>query len=191
MKGEIAVAHKSAETKRAPYGSRTEGNLARKLGEEEKRARHSERRAEGKARDAQRRNVRAQGAGRTRQRQRVSFSAFAGFALLAVLVLTLVMSYAKLTAISSDVVAIKSELTALQSEHVTLLTRYEQTFDLAAIRKSAEDTGMAKPSASQIFYVDLSEPDSVVIYQPDGGNILSRFFASLERGMCSVVEYFR
>lgn len=180
-----------AEAKKYPYGGgRVEGNLAYDFDYEEKRTRRPERRAEEKPRKSQQ-EQKVQTTVRTRPRQKVPLTALAGFAALAAMVLLLVMSYAKLTAISSNVVSMKKELTALESEHVTLLTRYEQTFDLSAIKEAAEATGMSKPSASQIFYVDLSEPDSVVVYQQGGGNILSRVFTSLGHGMCSVVEYFK
>ena len=186
------MARQSAEAKKYPYGGgRVEGNLAYDFDYETKRTQRAGRRTEDKPHKAQRQKANVQTTVRTRTRQRVSFTALAGFAVLAAMVLVLVMSYAKLTTISSDVVSMKNELTALQSEHVTLLTRYEQTFDLAAIKEVAEATGMAKPSASQIFYVDLSEPDSVVVYQQGGGNVLSRVFTSLGHGMCSVVEYFK
>ena len=190
----MARRREDAEAKKYPYGGgRVEGNLAYDFDYEEKRTQRTERRTEEKTapRKAQQREPKVQTTIRTRARQKVSHPALAGFAVLAAMVLVLVMSYAKLTAISSDVVSMKNELTALESEHVTLLTQYEQTFDLAAIKEAAEATGMSKPSASQIFYVDLSEPDSVVVYQQDGGNILSRVFTSLGHGMCSIVEYFK
>ncbi len=188
----MARQRENAEAKKYPYGGgRVEGNLAYDFDYEQRRTQRTERRAEEKPRKAQRQEAKVQTTVRTRARQRVSLAALAGFTALAAMVLVLVMSYAKLTAISSDVVSMKNELTALQDEHVTLLTRYEQTFDLSAIKEAAEATGMAKPSASQIFYVDLSESDSVVVYQQGGGNIFSRVFTSLGHGMCSVVEYFK
>ena len=188
----MARQRENAEAKKYPYGGgRVEGNLAYDFDYEQRRAQRTERRAEEKPRKVQRREAKVQTTVRTRPRQKVSRIALAGFTALAAMVLVLVMSYAKLTAISSDVVSMKNELTALQDEHVALLTRYEQTFDLSAIKEAAEATGMAKPSASQIFYVDLSEPDSVVVYQQGGGNIFSRIFTSLGHGMCSVVEYFK
>ena len=78
----------------------------------------------------------------------------------------------------------------MQDEHVILLTRYEKAFDLTTIKEAAEKSGMAKPSASQICYVDLSGPDNVTVYQTEE-SVLSRTFASLGHGMCSVAEYFK
>ena len=192
----MARRREDAQAKKYPYGGgRVEGNLAYDFDYEEKRERHTERRTEHRAEEkiAPRRQQepKVQTTVRTRPRQRVSHIALVGFAALAAMVLVLLMSYAKLATISSNVVSMKNELTTLQSEHVALLTRYEQTFDLSAIKEAAEATGMAKPSASQIFYVDLSEPDSVVVYQQGDANVLSRVFTSLGHGMCSVVEYFK
>ena len=187
------MARRNAEAKKYPYGGgRVEGNLAYDFDYEEKRAQRRERRAEEKTepRPAPQQVQRPQTTVRTRERQKVSLTVLVGFGALAALVLMLVMSYAQLAAISSNVVSMKNELTALQDEHVTLLTQYEQTFDLATVKQAAEAAGMAKPSASQIYYVDLSEPDSVVVYQQDE-NVLARVFTSLGHGMCSVVEYFR
>ena len=187
----MARRRENAEATKHPYGGRVEGNLAYDFDYEEKRERRPERRTEEKPRRTPRQEAKVQTAVRTRPRQKVSLTALAGFAVLAAMVMVLVMSYARLTAISSNVVSMKNELAALESEHVALLTRYEQTFDLSAIKEAAEATGMAKPSASQIFYVDLSEPDSVVVYQQGDANVLSRVFTSLGHGMCSVVEYFK
>ena len=103
----------------------------------------------------------------------------------------LVMSYAKLTEISSNVVSMKNELSSLEVEHVALVTRYEKTFDLSAIKEAAEAAGMSKPSAAQVSYVDLSAPSNVVIYQPAQASVLSRIFTALGQNVSSMVEYFK
>ena len=74
---------------------------------------------------------------------------------------------------------------------VALLTRYEKTFDLTTIKEAAAAAGMAKPSASQVYYIDLSEADSVVVYQQKSQNVLARALTSLGNGVCAVVEYFK
>lgn len=130
---------------------------------------------------------------RTRRRHAISVSPVAvlGFAALAVMVVMLVMSYAKLTEISSNVVSMKNELSSLEVEHVALVTRYEKTFDLSAIKEAAEAAGMSKPSAAQVYYVDLSAPSNVVIYQPAQASVLSRIFTALGQNVSSMVEYFK
>lgn len=184
------------QRKRYPYGGgRIEGNLAYDFDYEQRREQREQPRRKEAVRPtpapAVRKKQSTQTTVRTRPRQKVSLAALLGFAALAVMVVALVMSYAQLTGISDNVVSMKRELSALQEEHVSLLTQYEKTFDLATIKEAAEAAGMSKPSASQIYYVDLSAPDSVVIYQQAETNVFSRIFTSLGHGVCSVVEYFK
>ena len=126
-----------------------------------------------------------------RERQHVSLAAVAGVLVLAVMAVSLLMSYARLTGISSEIVGKQKELSSLQEEHVALVTQYEKTFDLAAIKAAAEAAGMAKPSSSQVYYVDLSEADNVVIYQQEEPNVLTRVFTAMGNNFGTVVEYFK
>ncbi len=126
-----------------------------------------------------------------RQREKVSLGTLCGFMALAAMVALMIMCRAQLTEISAQVVSVQKEISALEDEHVALLTRYEKTFDLTTIKEAAAAAGMAKPSASQVYYIDLSEPDSVVVYQQKSQNVLSRVLTSLGSGVCAVVEYFK
>ena len=126
-----------------------------------------------------------------RERQRVSPLAVFGFAAAAVMVVMLLMSYAELTAVSHEVVAMQRTLSTLEEEYVSLLSRYERTFDLTAIKEAAEAAGMAKPSASQICYVDLSAPDSVVLHGYVNESVLGRVFTAVGQDIMSIVEYFK
>ncbi len=126
-----------------------------------------------------------------RERIHVSPLVLLGFAAIAGMVVMLLMSYAQLTAISNDVVRMQRELTTLQDEHVALVGRYERTFDLAAVKEAAESAGMAKPSASQIYYVDLSAPDNVVLYRRAEANVLSRVVTSMGQNVAYAMEYFK
>ena len=56
--------------------------------------------------------------------------------------------------------------------------------------EAAMAAGMSKPSSSQIYYIDLSGEDSVVVYQKTEGSLFSRLLASLNQGIYAVVEYF-
>ena len=188
------MARERMKERKYPYGGgRVEGNLAYDYDYERRARRPEQHRAPAPAAQTAHRkeqNAAPQTTVRTRPRQKVSVAVLAGFSVLAVAVFALIMSYAQLAEISSNVVSMKSELTALQDEHVILLTRYEKAFDLTTIKEAAEKSGMAKPSASQICYVDLSGPDNVTVYQTEE-SVLSRTFASLGHGMCSVAEYFK
>ena len=133
-----------------------------------------------------RRAVRAQ----TRQRQHLSVLSVLGFGAVAALAVLVLLSYVQLTALSSDMVALKNELAELETENVSLTTQHEQLFDLDAVKETAEAAGMSKPSSSQIYYVDLSDGDSAVVYQQEEPGILSRLLTSLNHGIYAVVEYF-
>ncbi len=126
-----------------------------------------------------------------RERQHVSPLVLLGFAAAAAMVVVLLMSYAQLTAVSHDVVMMQRSLSTLEDEHVALLSRYERTFDLAAIKEAAEAAGMAKPSASQICYVDLSAPDNVVLFRCADETVFARMFTAVGQDVASVVEYFK
>ncbi len=174
-----------AEREERAYAERREREYA-----ERREREYAERRArESAARPEPRRWVEAPP--KHRERQHVSPLVLLGFASAAALVVVLLMSYAQLTAISNDVVSMQRKLASLQEEHVALLSRYERTFDLAAIKEAAEAAGMAKPSASQIYYVDLSAPDNVVLYARAEANVLGRVFTSMGQDVVSIVEYFK
>ena len=114
-----------------------------------------------------------------------------GIVVLAAMVLLLIMGYVQLTTISGNVADLKSELAALDDQHVSLLTKYEQTFDLATVKETAEAAGMSKPTSAQIEYVDLSGADTAVVYQAGSDGLLSDLFQGVGEGFASLVEYFR
>ena len=139
-----------------------------------------------------RENVREEAVPRVqvRERQRVSPVAVAGFAAVIVMAVALLMSYIQLTVLSASTVELKKDLAVLETENVRLTAQYEQMFDLATVREAAEAAGMTKPSASQICYLDVSDGDTVVVYQKEEPSVLSSVLTSLNHGVYAVVEYF-
>ena len=125
-----------------------------------------------------------------RPRARVSPVMLAGTLVLAALAMVLIISYAQLTEISGSVSQMKSELSQLDTQHVALLTRYEQTFDLATIKETAEAAGMSKPSSGQITYIDLGSPDSAVVYRTGADGLLTKLSDAVAQGLRDAVEYF-
>lgn len=113
-----------------------------------------------------------------------------GVVTMCALVVVLLLGYVQLTAVSASVSQLNNELTELQTEHVTLLTEYEKTFDLATIKSVAEAAGMSKPTSGQIQYIDLSGSDSAVVYSGEPG-ITAQVFADVRDSALSVVEFFR
>ncbi len=120
---------------------------------------------------------------------KVSLFAVAGFGAVAVLAVLILMSYIQLSTISGEVVDLKTQMTQLQGEEATLRARYELAYDLGAIEKAVTSDGsMSRPQAGQMVYVDLTEPDSVVIYNPTEAS--GGFLGSLEEIVGSVLSYF-
>lgn len=175
--GSLAYDYDYLERERRRHAERTEREYA------ERRAREQAIHREPRRKKAVAR--------RRRERIRVSPVAVLGFAVASVMLVALLMNYAELASISNEVVSMQKKLSVLEEEHVALVARYERTFDLTAIKAAAESTGMAKPSASQIYYVDLSEPDNVVLYQRAETNMLGKALTSVGRNVEALVEYFK
>ena len=125
-----------------------------------------------------------------RERQRVSAFSVVGFAVVGILTVLVLMSYIQLTALSAETVSLKKQLSALETENVTLTAQYERMFDRNTVKEAAEAAGMSKPGSSQIYYIDLSDGDSAVVYQQSDPGVLSRLLTSLHHGFYAVVEYF-
>lgn len=189
---------KKTEAKRRYGANAVVGNLAFDFDyverEEQKREREERRAAERHMKESVRVEKKQESAPvsarKQRERQSVSGATVLGFTALAAAVIMVILSYAQLTAISGGVVEMQRELRSLEEQHVTLLSEYEQTFDLSAVKEAAEAAGMYKPSSSQVYYMDLSAPDSVQVFQSKDSSVLSRIFTSFGQGVVSAVEYF-
>ncbi len=173
-----------------------DGNLARKLDNQELERRlersgqldfdqQYRRRKESEAEQLARRRA------SVRPAQKVNKGAVLGFMAVAAMMMVLLLCYVKINAISRSIVQMKEEIKELQVERVSLLTQYEQKFDLASVKAAAEAAGMSPPSESQIYYIDLPGADQAVAYGSESGGVLDRFFASLGRDVYAVMEYFR
>ncbi len=112
-------------------------------------------------------------------------------ALLAGLVVVLLMGYVRLTQVNTDISEMKSEISALEERHVALLTQYEKTFDLATVKRVAEEAGMKKPTSGQIEYLELPSNNTAVVYRSDAGTAFENIVDSIAAAAGSVVEYFR
>lgn len=128
-----------------------------------------------------------------REAGRVSVFAVVGFLAVGIFAVLLLMTYVELTVISEDVVTMKSQMEVLKTEEARLRAQYELAYDLNSIENTMTASGaMVKPQSSQIFYVDLSAPDSVTYFQqeePVAG--LRGAWESLRSVWGNVVEYFR
>mgnify|MGYP007048256155 FL=1 len=125
-----------------------------------------------------------------REKQSLSVFSVVGFGAVAALAVLVLLSYVQLTALSAETVSLQNELAQLEEENVVLTAQYERMFDLNTIKEAAESAGMSKPSSSQIYYIDLSEGDSAVVYEEAEPSVLSQLLDSLHHGVYAVVEYF-
>ncbi len=102
----------------------------------------------------------------TREAGKVSLFAVGGFAAVAVLAVCILLSYVQLSSISHEMVQLSNDLVALHSEEATLRARYELAYDLRSIETTmTADGSMGRPQTGQIVYVDMTEADSVTVYE--------------------------
>ena len=125
-----------------------------------------------------------------RPAQKVSPLAVMGFSAVAVLMVALLLCYVRINAISGSIVEMQEQISALEVEQVSLLTRYEQAFDLTTVKEAAQAAGMHQPDDSQIYYIDLPGEDQATSYGNQDAGVLSRFFAAVGRNIYAAVEYF-
>lgn len=129
---------------------------------------------------------------RVREAGIVSPFAVVGFLAVLVFAVLLLFSYVQLAVISDQVVSLRSDLTGLKTEEAKLRAQYELAFDLAEIEETLTANGtMVKPQSSQIIYLDLSEPDSVVFFDEEEESALDGLLEQLGQLFGGAVEYFR
>ena len=93
----------------------------------------------------------------------------------------LLLCYVRLNTISRSIVSMKAEISQLEVEQVSLLTQYEQTFDLSAVKEAAEAAGMTQPSESQVYYISLPGEDQARVYRSERSSPLDSFLAAVGR----------
>lgn len=126
-----------------------------------------------------------------RERQRLPVLTIVNVAAIVGAAIMLLLSYVQLTTLAADTVTLRTELAALEAENVSLTAQHEQMFDMATVKEVAAAAGMAKPTSSQITYLDLAGEDSATVYQTESSpSVLSRALSSLHHGVYAVVEYF-
>ena len=150
------------------YGAQNavDGNLARKLDrrELERQLDRSgrmdfdelyERRPETAAERNARRRAQVKAA--VRPAQKVSSLALLGFVCTAFLMVVLLLCYVRLNTISRSIVSMKSEIKTLEVEQVSLLTQYEQAFDLSAVKEAALAAGDEEANTTDEDFLNALE----------------------------------
>ena len=98
-----------------------------------------------------------------REAGEVSPFAVIGFLAVGIFAALLLWSYSQYIVTTDQLVTLRSDLVDLQEENVRLSAQYEKVFDMERIQEAVGDT-MVRPTNDQVVYLDLSEPDSVVLY---------------------------
>ena len=110
--------------------------------------------------------------------------------VMAALCLAMVYSNMQLTELTSDIGAREATLAELQSTTVSLTTKREEAYSTAYIEDYAQNVlGMVKVDASQMEYVELSNPERIEV--SGTGASVSGAVGSLVRGFTAVLEYLR
>lgn len=113
-----------------------------------------------------------------------------GFLAVALFAAMLMTSYAQLTVANDEMVALRNELSALKSDNAALTAQYERVFDLATIQAVVGDK-MVRPTGDQVVYIDLSEPDTVTVYQDTAPSPLLSLLGGVGAVFDGIIEYFR
>ncbi len=171
---------------RGPGSASYDGNAARVLDREEVLQPRPEVR--------QRQRAIARPKVKVREAGKVSVFGLVGFLAAGVFAAMVLMCSLQLAVLSDSVVDLEQELTSLQGEEAKLRAKYELAFDITAIEQEMTATGaMVKPQSSQVVYLDLSEPDSVVLFrnQEAEANGFQGTLAAVGEIFGQFVEYFR
>lgn len=144
-----------------------------------------------RTRERTRRRALARAQVQVREAGQVAPFAVVGFLAVAVFAALLLMSYVQYTQLSDEMVSLRSQMDTLQSENATLSAQYEKVFDMETIQEAVGDT-MVRPDQDQVVYIDLSEPDTVTVYESGtAGSALESVLSELFQAVSGVIEYFR
>ncbi len=106
-----------------------------------------------------------------REAEAISPIAVIGFLVACLLVVLVLLSHIELDSVNNQTAAVVTELSSLKDEYEDLTARYEQLFDLEAIKSDMIGTGtMSSITSEQQIYMDLSQPDATSTMTEDGGN---------------------
>jgi len=125
-----------------------------------------------------------------RQAGAVAPFAVIGFLAVAIFAALLLISHAQSTVLNAEVVELRGQLSTLQAENAKLSAQYEQVFDMEKIQAAVGDT-MVRPTGSQAVYLDLSEPDAVIVYDGLKDNKLMDALKGVGSTLGDLIEYFR
>ena len=116
--------------------------------------------------------------------------AVVGFLAVGVFAVLLLLSTLQLHVASDNVVSLRNQLASLHTEQAALSARYEQEFDLQHLQAAVDGT-MIRPTPSQITYINMSRPDSVVLFNDAATTGAAGAIKGVDNIFSGIVEYFR
>jgi len=105
-----------------------------------------------------------------RSAQAISPLAVIGFALAAVMIVLVLLSYVRLTEVTAETMELKAQLSALQAQEHELTIQYKNTFNKDSVMEYAIGTlGMVELDADQAMYLDAARQDRAVVLSGASG----------------------
>lgn len=136
-------------------------------------------------------------AGRTRVRVRkpgyVAPLAVAGSLLVGLLAVLFVWSCVQLAVTSDHITDIRQEITQLTQENHQLAADYSLAYDIKTVEEVATTTGgMVQPQPGQLIDLNMAEPDSAQVYDPDKGlDTAKGIWESFAQAVENIIAFFR
>ena len=124
-----------------------------------------------------------------REAGEVSVFAVMGFLAVGVLAALLMFSFSQQTVLNRELNDLRKELSVLESDNATLSAQYEKVFDLERIQQAVGDQ-MVRPTTDQIVYIDLSEPDNVILYGEERTGGIAGALQGFQDVLSSIAAYF-
>lgn len=122
--------------------------------------------------------------------QSVSIAAVAGFAVVAVLMVFMLLSYVRLAEISGEINNLESDIADIEVIQTKLKVEYESVFNLTEVKAYATSVlGMTKLNDSNTTVFTIERSDKAEILTGDGTGD-SGIIAAAKEFVSSLMEYF-
>lgn len=125
---------------------------------------------------------------RRQKRRQIRLSVAGCLSIIAIVAVYILVCQMRLTQLTAEVYAQTEKLDELTAESVSLASKKTHNLDMKEIEDRAmNDLGMVKMDASQIEYIEITNPDNIVVSSDSVS--LETLFSGLARSFSAVVEY--
>ena len=112
-------------------------------------------------------------------------------ALAALMAAVLIYNYMRLTVLNDKISQVRTELQEVVNEGVLLKTQFESRYDLTQIEEYAiKSLGMTKMDRSQVEYVEIGNPDTIVRSGSTSGSDGISLSAAFARRINAILAFF-